>query len=60
MILAHSTASLTSCTRKIETPFYPDRDQVHKWQHWLAYCQYHISELGSGEAIRIMERYKLL
>jgi len=45
---------------KIETPFYPDRDQVHKWQHWLAYCQYHVSELGSGEASRIMERYKLL
>ena len=45
---------------KIESPFYPSRDQVHKWQHWLAYCQYHIRELGSGEAIRIMEKYKLL
>ena len=45
---------------KIETPFYPDKDQVHKWQHWLAYCQYHVRELGSGEAIKIMEKYNLL
>ena len=45
---------------KIETPFYPDKDQVHKWQHWLAYCQYHVRELGSGEAIKIMEKYNLI
>lgn len=45
---------------KIESPFYPNRDQVHKWQHWLAYCQYHISELGSGQAVRIMKEHGLL
>ena len=45
---------------KIESPFYPSRDQVHKWQHWLAYCQYHISELGSGQAVQIMKEHGLL
>ena len=30
-----------------------------KWQHWLAYCQYHWKELGTGEAWRIMQRYGL-
>lgn len=45
---------------KIESPYYPSKEQVQKWQHWLAYCQYHWTELGSGEAKRIMEKYKLL
>ena len=45
---------------KIESPFYPSRHQVEKWQHWLAYCQYHIKELGSGEAVRIMKEHGLL
>lgn len=45
---------------KIETPYYPPKEQVQKWQHWLAYCQYHWRELGSGEAVKIMERYGLI
>lgn len=45
---------------KIESPFYPSKHQVEKWQHWLAYCQYHIKELGSGEAVRIMKEHGLL
>ena len=44
---------------KIESPLYADPMQVKKWQHWLAYCQYHWKELGTGEAWRIMERYGL-
>lgn len=45
---------------KIESPYYPSKEQVEKWQHWLAYCQYHIRELGSGQAVKIMEKYGLL
>ena len=45
---------------KIESPYYPPKEQVEKWQHWLAYCQYHIRELGSGQAVKIMEKYGLL
>ena len=45
---------------KIESPFYPSKHQVEKWQHWLAYCQYHIKELSTGEAVRIMEAHGLL
>ena len=45
---------------KIESPYYPPKEQVEKWQHWLAYCQYHWRELGNGEAIKIMEKYNLL
>jgi len=45
---------------KIESPYYPAKEQVEKWQHWLAYCQYHIKELGSGQAVKIMEKYGLL
>ena len=44
---------------KIESPLYADPMQVKKWQHWLAYCQYHWKELGTGEAWRIMQRYGL-
>ena len=45
---------------KIESPYYPSKEQVEKWQHWLAYCQYHWKELGSGEAVNIMKKYGLV
>lgn len=45
---------------KIESPFYPPKEQVEKWQHWLAYCQYHYTELGNGSAVRLMRKYNLL
>jgi hypothetical protein len=44
---------------KIEDPFYPDRYQVDRWLHWLAYCQYNCMELEDGTAFRIQEEYNL-
>jgi hypothetical protein len=44
---------------KIEDPFYPDRSQVDKWLHWLAYCQYTTSELKDGTAYKIQEEFDL-
>ena len=45
---------------KIETPKYADREQIEKWQHWLAYCQYTTQEMSSGRALEIQEEYGLL
>ena len=39
---------------KIETPYYADRDHLHAWACHLAYGQFHISELQSGSAWRIL------
>ena len=39
---------------KIETPFYPDKDLVHRWASHLAYGQFHINELKDGTAWRIL------
>lgn len=44
---------------QIETPYYPSREQVAKWIHWLAYCQYNTSELSNGIAYKIQEKYNL-
>jgi hypothetical protein len=44
---------------KIETPNYGDIAQVRKWQHWLAYCQYHPKEMADGTAMRIIKEYNL-
>jgi hypothetical protein len=55
-------AAKTVCSNdftKIETPFYPDREQVDKWLHWLAYCQYTPEELQSGYAYNIQEKLQL-
>jgi len=40
---------------KIETPYYPDRDKLFEWGCHLAYGQFHISELQTGKAKRMLE-----
>ena len=37
---------------QIENPYYPDLDKLHAWASHLAYGQFHVSELKSGEAMR--------
>lgn len=39
---------------KIETPYYPDEEFVHRWLSSLAYCQYHVEELLTGKAWRMV------
>ena len=40
---------------KIETPYYADKDKLYAWGCHLAYGQFHITELKSGEAKRMLE-----
>jgi len=40
---------------KIEQPFYPDEDLVYKWGCHLSYGQFHISELRTGKAKKMLE-----
>jgi hypothetical protein len=40
---------------QIETPYYPDQDKLFEWGCHLAYGQFHISELKSGAAKRMLE-----
>ena len=39
---------------RIDDPFWPDQDLLTKWFHHLAYCQYHISEMKTGIAYRML------
>jgi hypothetical protein len=39
---------------KIETPWFPDRDQIQAWANHLAYGQFHIDEFKNGSAERIL------
>jgi hypothetical protein len=51
------TAADPVCLRdlsKIETPFYPDEDFVHKWLSSLAYCQYSLVEMLTGVAWKMV------
>ena len=51
----HAAKSVTEQDlSKIETPYYPDLQQVEAWAHHLAYCQFHVSELKDGSAWRIL------
>jgi len=43
----------------IENPYYADTQKVEKWQHWLAYCQYSITEMQVGKAFKIIQDYNL-
>jgi hypothetical protein len=49
-----STPVASNDITKIETPYYPDSDLVHKWACHLAYGQYHIQELYDGTARRVL------
>ena len=42
---------------KIETPYYPDRDKVHKWCCYLSYGQFNNEELADGTAWRLFREY---
>ena len=44
---------------KIETPKYSDPEQVTKWQHWLAYCQYLPTEMKDGTAMQLIKEYNI-
>jgi hypothetical protein len=37
---------------RIETPYYPDEEFVHKWTSSLAYGQFHLEEMLTGNAWR--------
>lgn len=37
---------------KINEPYYPDHDKLHTWACHLAYGQYHVKELRSGDALK--------
>jgi hypothetical protein len=39
----------------IETPWFPDSDQIYKWACHLAYGQFHIDELANGTAAAILK-----
>lgn len=40
---------------KIETPYYPDLDLLHAWASHLAYGQFHIDEMASGQAMKMVQ-----
>jgi hypothetical protein len=40
---------------KIETPWFPDPDEIYKWACHLAYGQFHTTELASGTAAAILK-----
>jgi hypothetical protein len=39
---------------KIENPYYPDEDKLHAWGCHLSYGQFHISEMASGKALKML------
>lgn len=57
--LAPNAASsmCSSDLSKIETPYYPDPEEVHKWCCYLAYGQFHVDELNDGTAWELLKRY---
>lgn len=53
---AASSVCLDDLT-KIETPYYPDPDEVHRWCCYLSYGQFNNEELSDGSAWRIFSEY---
>lgn len=43
---------------QIEDPWFPDQDQIYAWVSHLAYGQFHIDELASGAAARMLQETK--
>lgn len=41
---------------KIDTPWFPDQEQIQEWAHHLAYGQFHIDEFKNGSAERILRQ----
>jgi hypothetical protein len=39
---------------KIENPYYPDEDKLYAWGCHLSYGQFHISEMASGKALKML------
>jgi len=57
-VLAPSNAALPVANTdlaKIDTPWYPDRNQLELWLSHLAYCQFSNTELANGTALRILQ-----
>jgi len=57
-VLAPSNAALPVANTdlaKIDTPWYPDRNQLELWLSHLAYCQFSNAELANGTALRILQ-----
>jgi hypothetical protein len=44
---------------KIESPMYADKEQVIKWQYWLAYCQYTPKEMKDGVVWKMIKEHRL-
>ena len=40
----------------IENPFYPEMDKLYEWACHLSYGQFHVDELSSGAALRILQQ----
>jgi hypothetical protein len=59
--LAPANAASPVCLQDlkcINEPYYPDHDKLIAWASHLAYGQFHITELKSGKARRILEELK--
>ena len=51
---AASPVSLTDLS-KINEPYYPDSDKLYAWGCHLAYGQFHVDELRTGKALKMLE-----
>lgn len=42
---------------KINEPYYPDYEKLYAWACHLSYGQFHVSEIRSGKALSLLERW---